>query len=90
MKLTKKHPLLARAFSGPALPKLLTHALNDREQTILDLRLGLGGKKPMTLAAIGKKFHITRERVRQLQNRALAKSQRALDPLSKPKQSGTH
>jgi RNA polymerase primary sigma factor len=47
--------------------------LDDREQKILRLYYGLDGEKPMTLEAIGAEMGITRERVRQLRERALAK-----------------
>lgn len=47
--------------------------LRDREIVILDLRFGLSGAKPMILEAVGKKFKISRERVRQIQARSLAK-----------------
>ncbi len=42
-----------------------------RERQIIDARYGLQGKAPMTLEEIGEGFHISRERVRQLQNVAL-------------------
>src|SRR5271166_1417152 len=41
-------------------------------------RFGLDDGKPKTLEEIGKKFGVTRERIRQLQNVALAKLRRAL------------
>lgn len=47
--------------------------LTDREREILALRFGLGGSRPMTLEELGKKFHVTRERVRQIEARTLAK-----------------
>ena len=45
--------------------------LSDREQTVLDLRLGLAGGEGMTLDEIGGRLGVTRERVRQLETRAL-------------------
>jgi RNA polymerase sigma factor (sigma-70 family) len=48
-------------------------ALDDRERTILVLRFGLHGEEPQTLEQIGEHFGLTRERIRQMQNRALAK-----------------
>ncbi len=42
-----------------------------REREILDARFGLSGDAPQTLEEIGEGFHISRERVRQLQNIAL-------------------
>ena len=46
-------------------------ALPEREAVILSLRLGLGGRQEHTLEEIGAVLGITRERTRQLQNRAL-------------------
>lgn len=48
-------------------------ALDGRERIILSLRFGLGGQEPETLEEIGAHFGLTRERIRQMQNRALAK-----------------
>lgn len=47
------------------------HGLPVREREIIDARFGLSGKAPQTLEEIGEGFHISRERVRQLQNVAL-------------------
>ncbi len=47
--------------------------LNDREQKILRLRFGLEGSKPLTLAEIGRQINVSRERVRQLESKALMK-----------------
>ena len=56
----------------------LLEVLDDRERKIIFQRFGLDGSKPKTLEEIGKKFAVTRERIRQLQNIALAKLRRAL------------
>jgi RNA polymerase sigma factor (sigma-70 family) len=48
-------------------------ALDERERVILILRFGLNGEEPQTLEQIGEHFGLTRERIRQMQNRALAK-----------------
>jgi RNA polymerase primary sigma factor len=48
--------------------------------TIIFKRFGLDGGKPKTLEEVGKNFGVTRERIRQLQNIALAKLRRALAP----------
>jgi len=45
--------------------------LTDREQTILMLYFGLGDAEPMTLEEIGKKMHLTRERIRQIKEKAI-------------------
>ena len=52
--------------------------LNRREKEIISQRFGLDGGKPKTLEDVGKNFGVTRERIRQLQNIALAKLRRAL------------
>src|SRR5438270_2732307 len=52
--------------------------LDSREKKIISQRFGLDGGKPKTLEDVGKDFGITRERIRQLQNIALAKLHRAL------------
>jgi len=51
----------------------LLEKLDTREARVLRLRFGLGNNEPMTLKAIGKRFGLTRERVRQMEQRALAK-----------------
>ena len=47
--------------------------LSEREARIIQLRYGLGGKGPLTLEQTGQIMRITRERVRQIQEAALAK-----------------
>ncbi|MGH2792716.1 MAG: sigma-70 family RNA polymerase sigma factor, partial [Actinomycetota bacterium] len=47
--------------------------LNDRERRIIALRFGLTGEEPMTLEQVGSLFDLTRERIRQLEAKALAK-----------------
>ena len=56
----------------------LIEALDDREKKIISQRFGLDGGQPKTLEDVSKDFGITRERIRQLQNIALAKLRRAL------------
>jgi RNA polymerase primary sigma factor len=62
----------------------LLKVLDDRERKIIFDRFGLDGGKPKTLEEVGKKFGVTRERIRQLQNIALAKLRRALAKREKP------
>ena len=47
--------------------------LNDREREIMRLRYGLGTEREHTLEEVGRRLFITRERVRQIESRALAK-----------------
>ncbi|MFO1076545.1 MAG: sigma-70 family RNA polymerase sigma factor [Planctomycetota bacterium] len=51
----------------------LLERLDTREAKILRLRFGLDAQEPMTLKAIGKRFGLTRERVRQMEQQALDK-----------------
>ncbi|MBV8330742.1 MAG: RNA polymerase sigma factor RpoD/SigA [Verrucomicrobia bacterium] len=62
----------------------LLEVLDDRERKIIFKRFGLDGGKPNTLEEVGKKFGVTRERIRQLQNIAMAKLRRALAKREKP------
>jgi len=62
----------------------LISVLDEREKKIIFSRFGLDGGKPKTLEEVGKKFGVTRERIRQLQNIALMKLRRALQKKEKP------
>ena len=48
-------------------------SLDEREGKVLVMRYGIGGKQPRTLSDVGAELGITRERVRQIENRALGK-----------------
>src|SRR5947207_8702809 len=50
-------------------------ALPGRERQVIELRYGLAGGRPLTLEEVGRAFKITRERVRQIENRTLKKLQ---------------
>ncbi len=47
--------------------------LSEREQSILRLRFGIGTESPRTLEEVGQEFGVTRERIRQIEAKALAK-----------------
>jgi RNA polymerase primary sigma factor len=53
--------------------------LVPREAEILTLRFGLDGQPPRTLEQVGKRFKVTRERVRQIQEIALRKLRRRVE-----------
>ncbi len=48
-------------------------ALRPREQQVLELRFGLAGKDRLSLSQVGKVLEVSKERVRQIQDRALEK-----------------
>ena len=47
--------------------------LTEREQKVLRLRFGLDDGRPRTLEEVGREFHVTRERIRQIEAKALRK-----------------
>jgi RNA polymerase primary sigma factor len=47
--------------------------LSDREATIIQYRFGLNGKQPLSLQELGNRFSLTKERIRQIEQRALRK-----------------
>jgi RNA polymerase primary sigma factor len=55
----------------------LLEQLDDKERTIIDRRFGLRNEEPQTLAEIGAELHLSRERIRQLEERALDKLRRS-------------
>ena len=71
--------LLAESFERQ-LGELLGQ-LDEKERYIVDRRFGLGGEEPKTLAELGEELHLSRERIRQIEARALdrlRRSQRAV------------
>jgi RNA polymerase primary sigma factor len=48
-------------------------SLNDRERQVLELRFGIGDGNARTLEEVGAQFHVTRERIRQIEAKALRK-----------------
>jgi RNA polymerase primary sigma factor len=53
--------------------------MDQREQTVLKMRFGLGGSEPHTLKEIGEQLGLTRERVRQIETEALGKLAQGLE-----------
>ncbi|MDP1818854.1 MAG: sigma-70 family RNA polymerase sigma factor [Acidimicrobiales bacterium] len=62
----------ASALARNDLQRLLEH-LNPREREILSLRFGLDGGQPLTLDEVGRQYNVTRERIRQIEAKALTK-----------------
>lgn len=61
-----------RAMLGEAIREVLGE-LNERERQVMAMRFGLDGSRPSTLEDVGKAFGVTRERVRQIEAKTLAK-----------------
>ncbi len=72
--------VLAELLRGVELQTALA-GLNERMRHVLELRFGLGGQPPKTLEEVGAKLGVTRERVRQLESRALRELQAAAPDL---------
>ena len=56
----------------------MVNSLDKREAEIIKLRFGLEGRDELTLEEVGRKFHVTRERIRQLEYLALTKMRKAM------------
>src|SRR5438067_7710947 len=67
--------LIAQSFEEQ-LQALLSQ-LDDKEKLIIERRFGLGDREPQTLAEIGSDLHLSRERIRQIEERALGKLRRS-------------
>jgi RNA polymerase sigma factor (sigma-70 family) len=62
----------ATALLSGEVAKMLA-GLNDREREIIQLRYGLDRGSPRTLEEVGARFGVTRERIRQIEAKAMAK-----------------
>ena len=74
------HTALAELLRGNEVASALA-ALNGRMRHVVELRFGLTGQKPRTLEEVGIELGVTRERVRQLESRALRELQLAAPEL---------
>ena len=64
------------AASFSMLQEPLTQVLDslaDRERKVIELRVGLVDGHPRTLEEVGREFGVTRERIRQIESKTLAK-----------------
>lgn len=71
---TAEHPesMIERHFFKQDLNKLL-ETLSEKEMNVVRLRFGLEGGIARTLQAVGNKYNLTRERVRQIEIDAIQK-----------------
>ena len=63
-----------------SIPDNINHALlmlSVREREVVKMRFGIGYESAFTLDEIGKKFHLTRERIRQIEKKALDRIRRS-------------
>lgn len=60
----------------------LLRELTDRERQVLELRFGLKDRRPRTLEEVGKYFDVTRERIRQIEGKALTKLKKSAKSLA--------
>jgi RNA polymerase primary sigma factor len=67
--------LIAQSFEEQ-LQTLLSQ-LDEKEKIIIERRFGLGDREPQTLAEIGSDMNLSRERIRQIEERALGKLRRS-------------
>ena len=65
----------ARVMLKEQIRQILTD-LSEREQQVLHLRYGLDDDRPRTLEEVGKQLNVTRERIRQIEAKALRKLKR--------------
>ena len=63
---------VSRELLKDALGKVL-ETLSPRERKVLTMRFGLEDGKPKTLEEVGKEFKVTRERIRQIEAKAIRK-----------------
>jgi RNA polymerase primary sigma factor len=68
---TSEHEMFSQSLADDINKVLST--LNAQESEIISRRYGLNGHIPQTLAEIGNEYSLTRERIRQIENRALLK-----------------
>ncbi len=60
--------------------KYVLDRLTERERTIIEMRYGLNNREPATLDEVGRHFNVTRERIRQIEAKALAKMRHPSTP----------
>lgn len=75
----EKEPQKQNNYNAEHVTECLLACLNEREQDVIRNRFALGRGSKETLEAIGKKYGITRERVRQIERASFQKIKRLVD-----------
>jgi RNA polymerase sigma factor (sigma-70 family) len=76
LSITPHDEVLIKNSFEEQLHSLLTQ-LDDKERMVVERRFGLDDREPQTLAEIGSDLHLSRERIRQIEERALNKLRRS-------------
>ena len=63
---------VGEVLRGEQLKEILA-SLTARERSVIELRYGLRDDRPRTLDEVGQRFGLTRERIRQIEAKTLAK-----------------
>ncbi len=74
------HDLMSQAFRDEV--ERILQGLKPREREVIELRYGLGTEEPLTLEEVGRRLKLSRERVRQIEERAKEK----LRPLARSRE----
>lgn len=63
-------------YDYQAVREQVDRVLSTREREVIYMRFGFDGRRPLTLEEVGRHMGVTRERIRQIENKALAKLRR--------------
>jgi len=70
--------VVADIFAKESLAKVL-QGMDERERKVVELRFGFKGEHPRTLAEVSSRFNVSRERIRQIEAKALEQIKGALE-----------
>lgn len=68
----------ARRHLSDRMKEVVETVLSEREQNILNLRFGFEGGRPHTLEEVAYEYSVTRDRIRQIEARAIGKLRQAI------------
>jgi RNA polymerase sigma factor (sigma-70 family) len=81
--LSPEAPILDEDVKARA--RLALQSLHHRERQVLELRFGISNTRPQTLAEVGDRLGVSRERVRQIEKTALARLRRQANLTDRPR-----